>query len=397
MEKLINDEFWLTNLPIAFQENDIIYVESEYNEEVNKFFQMYYEKICNHFNSRGYRFIYFPRLSDDILEEIICNHFPNQEQLSPDIISLKSTFMIQFFPKEEQKYYYCPSFICYITPNFDISKEPHTKESDYWAHLYTVADPNIIYETDNLSVLLDSIEEELDLENKIELMDDFDPLIPSYDYDDIVYEDKNIIESENAIFEVFKKERSKKVKGLIKDINEKINELNQCDKDYTIYSYFLRREIRPFTVISDIVVKQDCSIVLPANNICMGFSAQMKALYLLYLNHQEGINYLNVKKCRDELLQWYRWCDPKDPKADIIDKLFEVKKNERHPIVSLISRIKSELKENLGEFLCDKYCIRNEGEGFYRINTSDYNVKFEKKYHFREDMSPNYLPGTKDL
>ncbi len=395
MDSLINNEFWLTNLPFEIQENDIIYVESEYNEEVNRFLQMYYEKICAHFKSRGYRFIYFPRLSGDLLEEILNTQYPDCDQSLLKQVSLKSTFMLQFLLEEDRKYYFGPSFICSAMPNFDISVEPHSKDSYYMAHLYTVADYDVIYNSDNLSTLLDTIEEELEFERTIpEMMDDYlDLSMPDYE---IVYEDKNIVESETDIYEVLKKERSSKIKGLIKDINEKIKELNQCDDDCTIYSYFLRREIRPFTVVSDILVRKDCRIELPDNHICMDFSAQMKALYLLYLNHPEGINYLNVKECKDELLQWYRWCNPKDPNEAIIDKLFEVKKNERHPIVSLISRIKSVLKDNLGDYLCEKYCITNEGNGFYRINASDYKVTFERKYHFKKDMSPVKLPGTKD-
>ena len=45
-----------------------------------------------------------------------------------------------------------------------------------------------------------------------------------------------------------------------------------------------------------------------------------KAFYLLYLNHPEGINYQIVNECRDELVQWYRWSNPRNTDVSKIDK-----------------------------------------------------------------------------
>ena len=378
----------MTNLPIAISPDDVIYFESEYNEEVNRYLQMYYNEICANFKKRGYRFIYFPRLSNELLDEIFHSLYPDCPHLSSETLSLKSNFMQQFLPEEDREYNYGPSFFCLASPRFDPYIEEHTRDAEYDIRLYMIDDFDTIYEKEDLSGLIDEIESDIYEELH---MGDYDldkEQFPCYWPDDFYHDEKNIEDSENEVLDILKKSRSKKVRNLIEEINTKIAELNQCDRDYSVYSFHLRREIRPFTVVSNIRVDNRCRIELTDIGINMEFSAQMKALYLLYLNHPEGIHYLNVKECRDELLQWFRWCNPRNADEKIIDDLFVLKRNDRHPIVSLISRIKSEIDYNLGKNLGKNYYILHEGDGFYRINTTGYKVRFEQKNLAWKDMSP---------
>ena len=102
MKMNCHSEIGFHKLPFHMTEKDIIYIESEYNETFNRFIQMYYHEICEDFESKGYHFIYFPRLSDELLGEIVENAYPEYDKLNPDTISLKSNFLLDYLIEEDR-------------------------------------------------------------------------------------------------------------------------------------------------------------------------------------------------------------------------------------------------------------------------------------------------------
>ena len=268
----INTLFYslMTNLPFAILPNDIIYMESEFNEDVNRYIQMYYDEICANMKSHGRRFIYFPRLDEDLLEDIIRNQYPEYADLSSDMISLKSNFMIQFLPEDERHYYYGPTFICYSCSRFDPNTEKHTKESEYDIALYAIEDYETIFADEDLSRLLYSIESEMEEQLYVEENQiDFDD---NWDVEYIDEDEKDIEGAEAEIDNIVKTSRSNKTKALIEEIKEKINELNGIDKDSTVFRYHLRREMFPFLHVSDVVVTKRCEIQLVDLDISLKLS-----------------------------------------------------------------------------------------------------------------------------
>ena len=376
----------LTKLPFTLYDGDIIYCENEYDENLNRYIQMHYHEICTHFKSRGFEFIYFPRLDKNLVIEIMHHLYPECQNLPAEHISLKTSCMYELLPEKVKKEIQCPCFIY----SSAVLNEDEFKEHNWGllVDIYFLGNPDSIYDTNNLSGLLDQLEEDHYFEFEYDGQDE--PTPQEYKIMERGYycDNKTMEESESEIQESLQNNRSKKIKAMIKDINDKIHELNKLDPDSSVYRYYLKRGMSSFTTYSDIKVNKRYQIELPDEKIIMPFPAQMRALYLLYLNHPEGINYLNVEECREELLQWYKWCEPRNPDEKIIDNLFEVKKNERHPIVSLISRIKKEINNCVGSEIGERYYIRHEGNGFYRIDTTGYSVTFEVKNPFKIDMSP---------
>lgn len=373
-------------LPFEITTKDIIYVESDYHEEFNRFIQLYYQDICDDFKSKGYNFIYFPRLSEERTIEIIKNLYPDYGQLPLESISLKSNFMLGFLNEDFKQYFFGPTFI--------YTKIPPYCDDEYETicclDAFSTNDFESCYFDGNLSSILYHIDDDIKNweKNEEEMMEN-----DAYWYDDFidVEEDKDILESESEIRKIAKDAKKKK-KSLIEDINTKICELNQQDKDSSLIRYYLRREVVPVLRISDIHVTNRCQILLPEYGLEMKLSAQYKAFYILYLNHPEGIDHQLIgmdKDCRAELEQWYDWCNTRNQETSDLDDVFDPKNKNSQPVVAIISRIKAEIAANLGGKLANIYCIaKDKKDGKYRINTNGFRVSIDKKNPFWKDLSP---------
>ena len=388
-----HSEIGFYKLPFNMTEKDIIYIESDYNETFNRLIQMYYNEICEDFESKGYHFIYLPRLSDELLKEIIKNVYPDYDMLSPDTLSLKSTFLLDFLIDEDKQYYYGPSLVYTISPLQNIYGEDNDAEdAEFRLKIVSIKDFESCYLNNNLSSLLNEIDDEINnwKENEERSMDMDSEWEIFLDEDDEYFEEdnKNMEESELQIQKITKNAKQK-TKALIEEVRSKIEELNLQDKDHSVIRYYLRREMMSINRISDIHVSNKCEILLTAYNIEMQFSSIYKAFYLLYLNHPEGINYQLIStECKEELVQWYRWSNTKNADVSKIDALLAPRNDVRQPVIEIISRIKGKLIQDLGNTLAKKYCISQSNDGIHRINRAGYKVQIDKKNPFWKDLSP---------
>lgn len=391
-------EYFFTNLefcklPFEITTKDIIYVESDYHEEFNRFIQLYYQDICDDFKSKGYNFIYFPRLSEERTIEIIKHLYPDYGKLPLETISLKSNFMLEFLNGDTKQYFFGPTFLYTKIPPFGGDEDEY--QTDFWLDAFSTNDLESCYFDGNLSSILYVIDDDIKNweENEERMMEE-----DAYYYGDFidVEEDKDILESESEIRKIAKDAKKKK-KSLIEDINIKISELNQQDKDSSLIRYYLRREVVPVLRISDIHVTNRCQILLPEYGLEMKLSAQYKAFYILYLNHPEGIDHQLIgmdKDCRAELEQWYDWCNTRNQGTSDLDDVFDPKNKNSQPVVAIISRIKAEIAANLGGKLANIYCIaKDKKDGKYRINSNCFRVSIDKKNPFWKDLSPEKQPS----
>lgn len=59
----------LKNLPFQPLKSQIIYVESSYNENVNKYIEKNLEHLCIYCALKGYQFCYLPKMSEQGLDD----------------------------------------------------------------------------------------------------------------------------------------------------------------------------------------------------------------------------------------------------------------------------------------------------------------------------------------
>lgn len=220
--------------------------------------------------------------------------------LSPDTLSLKSTFLLDFLIDEDKKYYYGPSLVYTISiPQNIYGEDNDAEDAEFWMKIVGIEDFDSCYLHNNLSSILWEIDDDINNweENEERSMDldfDWEMLL---DADDEVFDEgnKNIEESGSQIQKITK-DAKQKTKALIEEVQSKIYELNQQDKDHSVIRYYLRREMMPINNISDIHVTNKCEILLTNYEIEMKLPSIYKA-FLPALPEPSRRNQLSTHRC----------------------------------------------------------------------------------------------------
>ena len=112
--------------------------------------------------------------------------------------------------------------------------------------------------------------------------------------------------------------------------------------------------------LSPLVITEDCRFLLPGyGNREVQLSPIHKALYMLFLNHPEGIEFKNLVDYREELFALYRKIGNRiDP-----DKITETVNRLSNPLDNAInekcSRIKAAFSDLMDEYQADYYIINS--------------------------------------
>lgn len=120
--------------------------------------------------------------------------------------------------------------------------------------------------------------------------------------------------------------------------------------------------------ISPLVITEELRIFLPLyNNIEIELSAQMKALYFLFLNHPEGIILQHLEDYHSELMNYYRQTNNGvlTPKMEESMKKLEAYGNNQLHVI--ITRIRGAFCSKFDERLACNYFISGEKGEPYRI------------------------------
>lgn len=307
----------LKDLPFKPEERQVIYVENEYDEKVNRYIQNNYNSIRDYFHKFGYEFCYLPYLVDEVQKEDIFSYYAPYIDKLDEVVEFKSDFLLHYMVDKsrnkirpslayfDSKYndgssQECSKFCC-----ISLSSVPHYKDtkdlSTFIDLIQNKGHSNIISKIIGfwyfkLFKFGKSIVEEEDgpcntsakiirrSENNADSWDDDSYLLDIYDSESL---------------------------GLIEhflDITEKLKQ-----KGVSIYT--LETLIRGKEKLSRLVVTKDYRFFLPDyKNIEIVMTPIHKTLYIFYLRHPEGVFYHDLINYRNELTDIY-----KELKGDLFD------------------------------------------------------------------------------
>ena len=119
--------------------------------------------------------------------------------------------------------------------------------------------------------------------------------------------------------------------------------------------------------LSPLVITDDLRLMLPLYNIEIELSAQMKALYFLFLNHPEGIILQHLEDYHSELMNYYRQTNNgvRTPKMEESMKKLEMYGNNQLHVI--ITRIREAFCSKFDERLACNYFISGKKGEPYRI------------------------------
>ena len=146
---------------------------------------------------------------------------------------------------------------------------------------------------------------------------------------------------------------------IFNEVLDKYYEGKRCEK--TIRRFGLREEkLKNQIILSKLTIKKDYSIWLSDYNKEIKLEPIVKALYLLYLNHPEGIAYKYLPDYRKELAVFYQKIKPMGLNERAIRSIEDVTNPLLNSINEKCSRIRAIFQAEVDTSLLDLYIIKGK-------------------------------------
>ena len=322
--------YWIEfdeGLPFTPNENQIIYVENQYNKELNDYISKNYDKIHSLYKGKRCDFIYIPKLAENININSIGYSNPciTNENIEPQRIDTQTIFntllshcdvktrplygLLQFFKVEDNHFY----FDYYPFSNFN--------ESEIWEQLRAYLD--VTTTSFKRSGRLLSLGTPEINENYAD--NQFDPY----------------------------------AKQLIEEIKERIDALKLIGINELVIKKLFSIEVKP--ELSRLLITPKYEIILPDyNNMEIVLYPLPKAVFFLFLNHPEGILFKNLPDYRDELIALYKKVSGRENIKDMEKSINDAVNPTLNSINEKCSRIREAFIKHFDESLAQNYFITGD-------------------------------------
>ena len=328
----------LNQLPFTPVEQQVIYVDNEYNEKINSYIQSNYDAICGYFKKSGYEFCYLPYLAGALADNGTADYYAPYSQ-DRNEIHFQNDFLLQYMANPQNRGKVPPSLV-YFSDAF-------TKE-DRCIFRGISLDESYL-ESNDLSELLDDITDDISSHSvrfRIVQDDEFDDITDKYVKAEYINADTRI---------------------LLQEIEQRINEVRRRG----VSAYVLEQMINKPEKISRLVITSDYSILLPDyNDMEIYMTPLVKAVYLLFLRHPEGIIFKHLMDYRDELKDIYKKVKGKRGIFTLNKSIDAVTDPTKNSINEKCARIREAFVTKFDERLAKHYIITGERGEPKRITLS---------------------------
>ena len=365
-------------IPFELDDKQIIYVENEYDEAVNNFIVANYKEISNHFKSKGYEFCYLPMLSSEFDIESRKYHNPTCDSNSN--VAIKSDFLLNYLENQTDRASIKPSLLF-------VNEKGHSVDSSWvGAGVYAAKIGDISNCSKSLSNILwwvekckykespDTIKDK-DERSSYSLNRDDDGASYSLSRDDydrcpyggsfLLNRDKdgrkgdflqdNLKRYQSIVLESADETFDEETKDLVAEIKEKVERLEVKG----ISKYLLEQILFGPTKLSRMVITHDFRILLPDyDNMEIAMTPLVKAVYILFLSHDEGIPFKSLADYRKELLGIYLTIKGEsEPTEDILKSISAITDPFNNSINEKCARIREAFISQFDEHLAQHYFV----------------------------------------
>ena len=140
----------------------------------------------------------------------------------------------------------------------------------------------------------------------------------------------------------------------MEEVRERISKLRQRG----IAEYLLEQLIHPDNRLSRLVITKDWRILLPDyNNMEIKMEPLVKAVYLLFLRHPEGITFKQLPDYREELTRIYNQLKPSGLTDRAIQSIEDVTNPMLNSINEKCARIRAAFVGQFDEYMAKSYYI----------------------------------------
>lgn len=334
----------LKKLPFEPDCNQIIFIEGHHDEEVNDLIRRNFHRIRECFAAKNYDFCYIPFLKHDLTSgERLHYNAPYAKCSREADFMINDNFILDYMLHPENKEKIPPSLLYY--------------HPDCWNDRYAEADNQFR----GVSISVSSFDDDRGLNGALDdILRDieehrahsirFQKVSKHKDDDNVLFRDDDAWEFDaDDLFDF-------ESKILMREIEERIEKLCQKGIDtHVIEKLFHNREHK----LSRLCITKEFRIYLPDY---FGMEIEMtplpKAVFLLFLNHPEGIKFSYLPDFREELMDIYKQVKGPFFNLDVAKRSIEDVTNPlSNSINEKCSRIRAAFVSQFDEHLAKFYYI----------------------------------------
>ncbi|MGI6218954.1 MAG: hypothetical protein ACOYJE_03700 [Bacteroidaceae bacterium] len=330
MQNLTTDILYFRpSLPFHPSEKQILYVEEQFNPEVNKYLLNHYEELCTHFEQVGYEFCYFPYLSRKLSEKEYVRYF-TPYQSRPVRPMLESSCLSPFL---KRGYHLSPSLLIY---------HPKLSRKGYYAFRAVKIYGQETELGSTMNAILLYLAQQKD------------------EYDHILYCNSPLIETLSDPEDYADMHFSEEVTTLMKDVREKI----ECLRQHGVNEMILRSLLNPQVKLSRLYITPNARILLSDyGDLEIKMSPLVKSVFFLFLRHPEGIAFKYLSDYRTELYEIYNHLTGRQSNEAIKQSIADVTDPCKNSINEKCARIREAFIREFDEHLAQYYYVTgNRGQ-----------------------------------
>ena len=378
----MNFQLSFANLPFKPDKSQVIYVESLYDEQANRFITDNYHELRQWFEYRGYEFIYLPMLfKDDELKRKVLYYAPYLETKIVADKSLRSSYLLNFLSSSHLGEAVKPSILfgperCGDEWLFQACELP----------LSGVASKDIIQLLDAVSSGTLFVNESCAMSDNV-LMN-YQPSEPRSSMS--IESDEKRSARKRSFFsrmvdriqgELFEDDTENyapqrdEVAEILESLENSVKKLRLQGVTLSAIHEFIDKQ----EPLSPLVITEDLRIFLPQyNNIEIELSAQRKALYFLFLNHPEGIVLQHLEEYHKELMNYYKQTNGGVVTPRMEESIKRLKTYGNNQLNVVLTRIREAFCTKFDERLARHYYITGERGQAYKIGLPQALIRWQE-------------------
>lgn len=308
--------------PFKPVKNQIIYIESQFNVELNKYITENYNTICELFQEKGSNFVYLPKVIENINSDIVTYLFPflNKEDIVLNKIDVQTiynnflSYSIENVNLNGGLLRYKGKYVPNYQHEFSYYQFTYTDEIDIWEQIISYIkgiQGGCLYNI----VKKESIEPEYWADFDLDCM-------------------------ANQLFD---------------EIKERVEALKQIGiNEMVLRSLF---SFDPKIKLSRLIITKDYRILLPDYKKEIKMHPLPKAVFFLFLKHPEGFLFKYLSVHRNELFEIYKKVASKGNIADFRKSIDDLVAPTNNAINEKRARIREAFVKEFDESIAKNYFI----------------------------------------
>ena len=326
---------------------ELVYVASEEDKALTELFETHPEVLEGWGQMIGFQIVYLPLLMKKLKDKRVLQYrapYLNDADLSD--IAVGNDFMLQYLENPSDREKIKHGFI--RTENIHRGSDGKDKVTNRFYPLSSTSG-------EPLADQLHRIGKQISIEKG-----KYDRYLENKSMEADVWGDVSSNEPPSDIGLDFQGEEES-TDNLMEEVRERIAKLRQRG----IAEYILEQLIHPDNRLSRMVITKDMRILLPDyNNMEIKMEPLVKAVYLLFLKHPEGIAFKQLPDYREELTMIYNQLKP----AGLTDRAIQSIEDVTNPMLNSINekcaRIRASFLCQFDDYMAKSYYIDGQrGEG----------------------------------